>query len=75
MSEARRRPATEPPARAKSLPRVSEPWRLELEGWTSEDRFVWQERVEIMIADAGLTVEEAERLAFQDTSKYRASKR
>lgn len=75
MSDARRRPATEPLARAKPLPRSNEPWRLEIERWSAEDRFVWEERVAIMIVDGGLSEDEAERLAFEDASRYRAARR
>jgi hypothetical protein len=73
MSDARRRleeAAPEPRAKTISRP-ASEAWRIKLALWSSDDRFAWVERTAIMIAEAGLPVEEAEHAAFLDVSKYR----
>lgn len=64
-----RRLASKPPT---SSP---EPWRLELERWNEEDRYAWEERVAIMLADAGLSLEQAEKNAFLDVSLYRTATR
>ena len=61
-----RRLASRPPENTKT-----EPWRLELETWSEDDRFAWEERVAIMLADAGLPLEQAEQDAFLDVSLYR----
>lgn len=69
-----RRLATKPPAKAR-MEAVSscppETWRLELAMWNEEDRFAWEERVAIMLAAAGLSLEQAEKAAFEDVSLYR----
>jgi hypothetical protein len=72
-----RRLSAKPPTKTK--PVVStlspEPWRLELERWNEEDRYAWEERVAIMLADAGLSLEQAEKDAFLDVSLYRTATR
>jgi len=72
-----RRLATKPPAKARPETPTSspEPWRLELERWNEEDRYAWEERVAIMLADAGLSLEQAEKNAFLDVSLYRTTTR
>ena len=72
-----RRLATKPPAKARpETPKSSpEPWRIELAGWNEEDRFAWEERVAIMLADAGLPLEQAKLAAYTDGSLYRKAKR
>lgn len=71
-----RRLASKPPTKVRMVPTSSpEPWRLELERWNEEDRYAWEERVAIMLADAGLSLEQAERAAFLDVSLYRTATR
>ena len=64
-----RRLATKPPAKAR------EPWREELSRWDEDARFEWEERVAIMLADAGLSLDQAERAAFLDVSLCRTATR
>jgi hypothetical protein len=73
MSDARRRveeTAAEPRAKAIARP-ASEAWRVHLGLWSADDRFAWAERAAIMIADAGLSVEDAEYAAFLDVQAHR----
>lgn len=71
-----RRLASKPPAKARPAPTSSpEPWRLELETWSEEDRYAWEERVAIMTVVGGIPDEEAERAAFLDVSLYRTATR
>jgi len=73
-----RRLAARPPTKAR-LAVVStsspDPWRLEVSRWSEEDRFEWEERVAIMLTDAGLSVGQAERAAFLDVCLYRTATR
>ena len=62
-------------ARPETPASSPEPWRLELERWNEEDRYAWEERVAIMLADAGLSLEQAEKNAFVDVSLYRMATR
>jgi hypothetical protein len=74
MSDARRssKPAPATPERAKHLaPSLADDWREALSRWDAQARFEWAERVAIMIADAGMTEEAAERAAFVDVLKSR----
>jgi hypothetical protein len=54
-------------------PSSPEPWRHELETWDEEDRFAWEERAAIMQFDGGLSLEAAEKAAFEDVSKLRSA--
>ena len=69
-----RRLSAKPPTKTKPVVSTVSPetWRLELETWDEEDRFAWEERVAIMLADAGLSLEQAERAAFLDVSLCRS---
>lgn len=72
-----RRLSAKPPVKARrGAPLVPpETWRSELETWNAEDRFAWEERVAIMLADAGLPLEKAEKAAFLDVSLSRTDAR
>lgn len=72
-----RRLSAKPPTKTKPVVSTVSPetWRLELETWDEEDRFAWEERVAFMLADAGLSLEQADRAAFLDVSLYRTDTR
>ncbi len=67
-----RRLASKPPVKARPEAPTNSPetWRAELEQGSEKDRFAWEERVAIMLADAGLSLEQAEKAAFLDVSLY-----
>ena len=75
MSDPRRRTEeTTPEPRAKALARPrSDGWRVDLAGWSDDDRFGWLERVAIMLSDAELSEEEAEYAAYLDGPKRRTA--
>ncbi len=69
------RPVVVPASSPEPSPLAPEPWRHALETWDAEARFVWEERGAIMQFDGGLSLEAAEKAAFEDVSRDRDATR
>lgn len=46
-------------------------WR-EVQYWSADDRYAWEDRVGIMMEGAGLSLDQAEHAAYDDCRLYRA---